>query len=252
MAHLRLSILLLLLICTVLPSRAQDKPLPLLPQKVPVHRSGVAEFDQSARAQRSERPVEWQAELDRAASAFRSGVSFLEAKARVDRVIHVLPDDAQARKLRAQILIALNRPEEALTDARHVLGNDPEDGEAHLLISEAATQMGDAENARGAMRAAARFLVEDADLWTRLGRVAVFQEQVTLAQSFAQAAAAADALGARAYYQIAVLLTQRAQEDDAAETLRLGLSEGRLDPHWIKQHPVLAPLARHPRLKSFF
>src|SRR5690554_3695523 len=108
MPCLRLSILIPLFFCLVLPLRAQEKPLPVLPQKHTPHRANVLELNRPAERLMTPRPAEWEAEFNRAHSAFRSGVSFLEAKARVDRVLRALPDDAQARKLRAQILIALN------------------------------------------------------------------------------------------------------------------------------------------------
>ena len=79
----------------------------------------------------------------RAETAWKSGASVLEVKARVDRVLKELPDDVEALKLRTRALLHMGRDAEALVDAQRAVALHPTDGEAQLLLSEAARRNGD-------------------------------------------------------------------------------------------------------------
>ncbi len=194
------------------------------------------------------RPPRLDIEFHRAERAWRSGASVLEAKIRVDRVLDEVPADAEARKLRAQILMSMDRPEEALADARKAVQARPQDGEAYLVLSEAARMNGDTYLAIEALDAAAERVLEDADFHVRLSWNALLLGQLDRAEAFARIALALAPSRAPAYYQLARVFVQKNQLDDAAAVLSRGLRGDVLDPTTIRNDSTLSRLAGHESL----
>lgn len=196
------------------------------------------------------RPAELDVQFNRAETAWKSGASVLEAKARVDRVLNKIPDDGEARKLRAQILMALDRPEEALFDARQAVKLQPQDGEAYLILSEAARFNGDHHLAVEALDAAAERVLEDADFHNRLSWNAALLGQLDRAEAFARIALALDSTKAASYYQLARVFVRKDQIGDAAAILEKGLRNNMLDPSAIQKDTILVRTVGHENLQG--
>lgn len=194
------------------------------------------------------RPPELDVEFHRAEKAWRSGASVLEAKIRVDRVLDELPADPEARKLRAQILMSMDRFEEALSDAREAVQLRPQDGEAYLVLSEAARMNGDEHLAINALDAAAERVLEDADFHIRLSWNASLLGQLDRAEAYARIALALGPTRAPAYYQLARVFVRKEQMDDAAAILSRGLRQDLLDPATIQNDSVLTQISGHDAL----
>ena len=196
------------------------------------------------------RPPELNVQYHRAETAWKSGASVLEVKARVDRVLEALPNDVEALKLRAQALLKMNRNEEALIDARRAVRLRPKDGEAHLILCEAARRNGDVDGAERALDAASALALDDAALHIRLSWNAVLLEKLDKAESFARVAMASDPDEAAAYYQLARVFVLKQQPEAAATVLLNGLNASILDPVAITADTVLVHVADHPNLRS--
>lgn len=194
------------------------------------------------------RPPRLDVEFHRAEKAWRSGASMLEAKIRVDRVLDEVPSDAEARKLRAQILMSMTRYEEALADARKAVQAGPQDGEAYLVLSEAARMNGNEHLAIEALDAAAERVLEDSDFHVRLSWNALLLGQLDRAEAFARIAHALDGSRASAYYQLARVFVQKNQLDDAAAVLSKGLRQDVLDPATIQGDSTLSRVTEHDTL----
>ena len=196
------------------------------------------------------RPPELNVQYHRAETAWKSGASVLEVKARIDRVLEALPDDVEALKLRAQALLKMDRPEEALVDVRRAVELRPKDGEAHLILCEAARRTGDAEGAEHALEAASALALDDAALHIRLSWNAVLLEKLDKAESFARVAMASDPDEAAAYYQLARVFVLKQQPEAAATVLLNGLNASLLDPVAITADTVLVHVVDHPDLRA--
>jgi tetratricopeptide (TPR) repeat protein len=199
----------------------------------------------------SDRSPELNLQYHRAEAAWRSGANMLEAKARVDRVLRELPDDIEARKLRAHVFLAMKRFEEALVDSRHAARLNPRDAEAHLLVSEVARAMGDTTTSLEALGNALAVAGERASVLTRISWNASHLEQFELAESIARRALALESQEPSAYYQLARVLVQRDRADEAAAVLERGLRATLLDPISIEKDVVLSRLIDHPLLSPF-
>lgn len=197
------------------------------------------------------RPPELNRQYYRAQAAWKSGTSMLEAKARIDQVLKELPNDAEARKLRAEVLLAMDRPAAALIDAERAVALRPNDPEAHLLHCEAASQMGQIEAAGQALDRAAALALEDATLHVRLSWNAVNLRQFDKAEAFARTALALDPNAPASYYQLARVFVLRDQINDAALTLVRGFQSSLLDPVVIEQDATLARTLDHPALAPY-
>ncbi len=195
------------------------------------------------------RPPELNVQYHRAETAWKSGASVLEVKARVDRVLEVLPNDVEALKLRAQALLKMNRDAEALTDARRAVRLRPKDGEAHLILCEAARRNGDAEGAERALDAASELALDDAALHIRLSWNAMLLDKLGKAEAFARVAMASDPDEAAAYYQLARVFVLQQQREAAATVLLNGLNKSILDPGAITADTVLVHVVDHPNLR---
>lgn len=196
------------------------------------------------------RPPALDRQFHRALTAWRTQSSLLEAKARLDRVLQELPDDTEARKLRAEVLLEMNRPKEALQDAKRTAELHPEDGEAHLLYAEAARESGRLEVARRALDTAAKHLAEDAALHTRFSWNAMLLERPAQAEAFGRVALALDSTSASAYRQLARVFLEQERPDEAAAVLARGLRGAVLQPRSIREDDRLRRLTDHPRLEG--
>ena len=196
------------------------------------------------------RPQELNVQYHRAETAWKSGASVLEVKARVDRVLKALPDDVEALKLRAQVLLRLNRDAEALADAKRAVALSSKDGEAHLILCEAARRNGDTALAERELASAAELALDDAALHIRLSWNAVLLGRLDTAESFARVAMASDPDEAAAYYQLARVFVLKDQSDAAATVLINGLDASILDPGVITADTVLVRVVDHPDLRS--
>lgn len=194
------------------------------------------------------RPPELDVQFHRAETAWKSGASILEAKARVDRVLTEIPDDGEARKLRAQILMAMDRRHEALFDAQEAVKIRPDDGEAYLVLSEAARMNGRDHLAVEALDAAAERVLEDAGFHIRLSWNATLLGQLDRAEAYARIALALDESKAEAYYQLARVFVRKEQNDAAASILEKGLREDVLDPNAIRSDTMLTAIIGHETL----
>ncbi len=195
------------------------------------------------------RSQEMNVQYHRAETAWKSGASVLEVKTRIDRVLKALPDDVEALKLRAQVLLKLDRVAEALADVQRAVALSPKDGEAHLILCEAARRNGDLALAERALTAAAELALDDAALHIRLSWNAVLLGRLDTAESFARVAMASDPDEAAAYYQLARVFVLKDQADAAATVLINGLNTSILDPSVIAADTVLVRVVDHPDLQ---
>jgi predicted Zn-dependent protease len=190
-----------------------------------------------------------QSQLHRAETAWRSGGSLLEAKVRADEVLRANPDHPEALKLRADVLLALDRYNEALRDARRATELDPTDGRAYWILAESARLSGDLSTTRDALREAAGMITDDnAEFHVMLSGVAMNVEELELAESFARVARAREPTHAAAHYQLARVFILQGRLDDAVTILLGGLNEQFLDPRFIREDSTLGSLSRHPAL----
>ena len=192
-----------------------------------------------------------QSQLHRAETAWRTGGSLLEAKVRADEVLRADPDHPQALKLRADVLLALNRYDEARRDARRATELDPTDGRAYWILAESARLSGDLSMAREALREAAGHITdENAEFHVMLSGVALHVDELELAESFARVARAKEPMHAAAHYQLARVFLLQGRPDDAATILVGGLNEQFLDPRFIREDTALRALIDHPDLAA--
>ncbi len=198
------------------------------------------------------RPPDIKLEFHRAQRAFRTGSSSYEAKTRLDRVIAVLPDDAEARLLRAKVLLDLGRPEQALSDARFAVQLEPSDGEAHLLLSETFRAAGFLEESKEALNTAASLITDDADLHIRLSFNAEMLGNLDQAEAYARLAYALDGTLPGAVRQLARVFVAMDRQESAAMLLTLALEAGVLAPGQLISDPRLAVLASRPELERWF
>jgi tetratricopeptide (TPR) repeat protein len=198
-----------------------------------------------------ERSSELERQFQRALTAWRTGASLFEAKARLDRVLEARPTDAEARKLRAEVLLEMNHPQQALRDARQAAKLRPADGEAHLLHAEAARESNLPEEARHALDVAAEYLPERHALHTRFSWNAMRLDRLGQAEAFGRVALALDSTSAPAYRQLARVFVQRERPDEAAAVLRRGLRVGVVEPRTVRRDDMLRALSDHPRLREF-
>ncbi len=197
------------------------------------------------------RPPELNGEFHRAEAAWKSGTSLREAKIRLDRVLDALPDDPEARKLRAQVLLALGKPQAALADALRAVELDPEDGEMFVILCEAARRSGDFARAEWALDAASKRILEGAALHVRLSWNAVELERLDEAEAFARIALAQDPRMKATYEQLARVFVLKDKPDAAATILAQGFDAGLLDARTVRTDTLLGTLADHPKLAKW-
>lgn len=197
------------------------------------------------------RPPELHRQYHRAETAWRTGSSMLEAKARVDRVLNALPQDADARKLRAEVLLAMDRPADAFVDAQVAVDLQPHDPEALILLCEAARRTDRLDIAAAALDQAADQVSDDATMHVRLSWNAAALGSFDKAEAFARIALAADPNHPACYYQLARAFIQQDDLEEAALTLAQGFERSLLDAGVIERDGLLARVAAHEALENF-
>lgn len=193
-------------------------------------------------AQSITRPRSLNEQFLRARNAFVSGSSLLEAKTRVDRVVEELPGDAEARVLRAEILIRMGRYEAAAVDAAEAARLQPSNGNAHLVLAESSLQLGDTDTASRSMDRASRLLVDDAAAHVRLSRLARALDRSDRAVAFARIAVALEPNNAACHYELARAFVASSNRTAAASVLTKGLEIGLLSADYIAADEVLRDL----------
>ncbi len=199
-------------------------------------------------------PDSVQMELHRAQTAWRNQTSILEAKVRVDQVIRDAPNHADAWKLRAEVLIAMQRYADAQHDALMATELSPKDGDAFLILAEAARLNGNKELARSSLETASTLSIDEgADFHIKLSRSAVMlgEMELNMAESFARVALAQDPNYAEAYYQLARVFVLQGRTEDAATTLIRGFQAELLDPVYVGVDSTLSILKGHDSLKEY-
>ncbi len=203
------------------------------------------------RIERGDRAPAIDLQFSRAERAWTSGGSLLEAKVRLDFVLNAAPRDVQALLLRSKVLLALDRPAQALRDAERAVGIEPSLGEAWLVLSGAARQLGDEELAQDALNSAAQHVMTDAALHIRLSWNAHALGQPRRAEAYARTALALDPSLPAAYYQLARVSVQSERHDAAVTILVRGFQEELLSSRAVLGDPVLDTLAAQPRLAPY-
>jgi tetratricopeptide (TPR) repeat protein len=203
------------------------------------------------RTQRSIRPPELNVQFHRAETAWKSGTSLLEAKARIDRVIRVLPNDLEARKLRAGIFLSMGQPDRAAIDARRAVLLGPDDGEAHLLLCEASVRTDRQVAALTALQHSAELLIDQPGLHIRLSRCAIALGRLDEAEAYARIALAGDDMNASAYLQLARVFIIVRQFQKCVTVLEKGLRLGLIQPSQIRNDSMLHVVADDGLLADF-
>lgn len=188
------------------------------------------------------RPQHLNMQFHRAKTAFDSGASLLEAKTRMDIVLAGLPQDIEALKLRAAILMALDRPESAFHDARVAASLDPTDGEAHLLVCESGVAVKMEADALRSLEAATDLILDDVALYVRLSACAQQLNQIPPAEALARVAMASGDRDGRGHLQLARVFIQTDRPENAVTVLLQGLQERAVRAWDIRRDPLLAPL----------
>lgn len=200
-------------------------------------------------------PEQVQMQFHRAETAWRNQTSILEAKVRVDQVLREAPNYAVAWKLRAEVLIAMERYADAMRDAEQATLLDPQDGDAFLILAEAARLNNQPLLARNSLKKASTLSLDaGADFHIKLSRSAALlsESDLGMAESFARVALAKEPDYAEAYYQLARVFVLQQRNEDAATTLQRGFQAELLDPVYVGFDSVLSTLRTHPRLKGQF
>lgn len=165
------------------------------------------------------RPSELDVQYHRAKVALTSGNSLYEAKARIDRVLKVLPDDLEALKLRTEILMRLGRKEEAIDDALVAVRLDSSDAEAQLLLCETALQNGNSQLAIQALLSATEQMVDDIHRFVRLSSCAHSLGENTRAEAIARIAVAQYESDPRGHIQLARVFARSGRVSAAVSVL---------------------------------
>jgi predicted Zn-dependent protease len=197
------------------------------------------------------RPQQLNMQYHRAKTAFESGASLLEAKARVDIVLSELPDDAEARKLRAAILMALDKPDAAFLDAQRATILSPGDGEAHVLRCESGVVSGRAALANESLDTATDLIMGDVALYVRLSTCALELGQIRPAEALARLAMASGARDGRGHLQLARVFMRTGRAGSAETVLVQGLQERAVRAWDIRRDPLLAPLMEREGLAAW-
>lgn len=222
-----------------------------VPRRIPVLLLLASLTVPSAGAQ-TLRPPAVRQEFHRAERAWRTGTNLFEAKVRLDRVLEALPDDGPARLLRARVLLDLDRPAEALEDARAASDLQPGDGEAWLVRAEAAHRAeAPAGEATAALDRAAELITEGVEAHVRLSWTAQTLHQVDRAEAFARIALALGPDEPAAYWRLAEVFAEQGRPGDAATLVVRGLETGVLSIPDLRGHPALAPLEASEEVRRY-
>jgi Flp pilus assembly protein TadD len=171
------------------------------------------------------RPPELNVQYHRARTAWLTGNSLLEAKARIDRVLNKLPDDTEALKLRSAILLELDRAEEAHRDAARASLLSPEDGEGYVLVCETAAATDRMNLAMEALDTASNLFLAQIEQYVRLSTCALNLGQNTRAVSLARIAVAQDEDNPRGHVQLARIFMQTHDNEAARAVLSKAIEQ---------------------------
>jgi predicted Zn-dependent protease len=221
----------------------------IAPAAVQAQQAGAGQASNGA-ARLEERPPALDRQLRRAKMAWRRGTNLPEAKARLDHLLRRRPDDQAARKLRAEVLLEMDRSGAALHDARHAATSRPRDGVAHLLRVEAARRDSQPALARRALARAAEHLPQKAKPHVRFSWNAMQLGRLAQAEAFGRVAVALDSSSGAAPRQLARVFVERDRADEAAAVLARGVRDGALAPRAIRRDERLRDLTDHPRLRE--
>lgn len=202
--------------------------------------------------ERLERPPDLKQDFFRAERAWRSGSNLLEAKVRLDRVLDFLPDDHEAVRLRARVLLALDRPADALDDAARLTELLPLDADAWILRAEACLDRGITDSATVALRRAARLTTDEPGDHARMSRLAQRLDLLDEAETYARVGLAMAPDDPSLHSRLAHVFVAQGRPNDAATLLARALQSGVYRPDLLTSDPVLAPLRNHPTLRSLF
>lgn len=199
----------------------------------------------------AQRSPAYDREVYRADLAWRGEGSLLEAKVRLDRVLAAYPADPEALRLRAQVLLALDRREEAYLDARNAHTLQPDHPEALLVLCEAARLNGDSLTAQNALDAATSLLFRNAPLHARLAWNAEQMGLWNRAEGFARLSVLQDPELGVGYLLLARIFMHRGVPEAAASVLADGLSRNAMSFSSVREEPLFAPLTSHPALLPY-
>ncbi len=188
------------------------------------------------------RPPELNVQYHRAHTAWSTGNSLLEAKARIDRVLMARPEDLDALKLRAAILVDLDRPEEAHLDAWKAASISPDDGEAHLLVCETAARTERVDEALSALDTASGLILKGIDRYIRLSACALQLGQTTRAESIARIAVAQNDEDPRGHVQLSRVFIAQGKIEAARGVLAKAIDDSILSMNAILTDVQLAAL----------
>ncbi|NQV71583.1 hypothetical protein HQ496_00570 [bacterium] len=174
----------------------------------------------------SGRNAEQETQYHRARTAWESGISLLEAKARIDRVLAQLPEDTDALKLRVSILMGLGRKEEAIDDALLVVQLDATDGEGQLLLCETAMANGNPAIARRALESASDLIVTGVPFLIRLSTCALSAKETARSEALARIAVAQNERDPRGQIQLARIFLKTGRAPAAMGILDRIIEEG--------------------------
>jgi len=191
----------------------------------------------------SGRNAEQETQFHRARTAWESGISMLEAKARIDRVLKELPRDVEALKLRTSILMGLGRPADAIDDALYTVQLTPTDGEAQLLLCETAVANGNKPIATAALEAASVLILSQSQHLIRLSACALAADDSARAEALARIVVAQKESDPRGHIQLARVFL-RGGRLDAARNVLDKLVENGLVTH--------ASIAKDPEFLSLY
>jgi Tfp pilus assembly protein PilF len=162
--------------------------------------------------------------------------------ARIDRVLEELPMDVEARKLRAGIYMSMGAPEKALLDAREAVKLNPTDGEAQLLVCEAAVRSGEVDAALVGLNLSADLLLEQSTFHVRLSRCAIDLNEYDAAEAYARTALAGNARSAEANLQLARVFVLVGENEKAVTVLERAIQSRVLSVRVIRKDPIFNDL----------
>lgn len=197
---------------------------------------------QVPRPQQTVRPNNLNAQYYRAETAWKSGNSVLEAKARVDEVLTALPTDQEALKLRSRILLSMDRYDEAYLDARSAVKIKSDDAEAYAILCEAARRSGRTTDAIAAMEQATDLVIDNAALHVHLSREAVLLGQFDRAEAFARTAIIQAPDDPSTHYQMARVFAEQGKYDEARTVVENGVKSRVLSRGVVMSDSLLAPV----------
>ena len=174
----------------------------------------------------SGRNAEQETQYHRARTAWESGISLLEAKARIDRVLAELPEDTDALKLRVSILMGLGRKEEAIDDALLVVQLDSTDGEGQLLLCETAMANGNPTIAHRALESASDLIITGVPFLIRLSTCALSANETARSEALARIAVAQNEKDPRGQIQLARIFLKTGRAPAALGILDRLIEEG--------------------------